>query len=97
MYLRAVGPFYGFFGLGLALHFASQGAGRLFWPLTGGFVRLLVGIGEGWPALYVTGSLTWLFAALAFGLVLHGLVVLTAVATGVWIRDKRPVPLIHAN
>ncbi len=35
-YLRIVGPTYGFFGLGLALYFASQGAGRLFWPLTGG-------------------------------------------------------------
>ena len=28
-YLRIVGPAYGFFGLGLALYFASQGAGRL--------------------------------------------------------------------
>src|SRR5438445_11285224 len=32
-YLRIVGPVYGFFGLGLALYFASQGAGRLLWPL----------------------------------------------------------------
>jgi Na+-driven multidrug efflux pump len=34
-YLRIVGPTYGFFGLGLALYFASQGAGRLpgrCWP-----------------------------------------------------------------
>src|SRR5204862_2717109 len=31
-YLRAVGPFYGLFGLGMALYFASQGAGRLLWP-----------------------------------------------------------------
>ena len=29
-YLRIVGPFYGFFGAGLALYFASQGAGRAF-------------------------------------------------------------------
>ena len=29
MYLRFVGPSYGFFGLGLALYFASQGAGRV--------------------------------------------------------------------
>src|SRR3954470_13943206 len=28
-YLRTVGPFYGMFGLALALYFASQGAGRL--------------------------------------------------------------------
>src|SRR6266849_2577031 len=35
-YLRIVGPAYGFFGLGLALYFASQGAGRLLWPLLAG-------------------------------------------------------------
>src|SRR6516165_4973198 len=33
-YLRTVGPFYGLFGLGMALYFASQGAGRLAWPLS---------------------------------------------------------------
>src|SRR5260370_18468543 len=27
-YLQTVGPFYGFFGLGLVLYFASQGAGK---------------------------------------------------------------------
>ena len=39
-YLRIVGPAYGFFGLGLALYFASQGAGRLFWPLLAGLLRV---------------------------------------------------------
>src|SRR6201999_2872492 len=29
-YLRWVGPTFGFFGAGMALYFASQGAGRLF-------------------------------------------------------------------
>lgn len=32
-YLRIVGPVYGFFGSGLVLYFASQGAGRLLWPV----------------------------------------------------------------
>ena len=41
-YLRMVGPAYGFFGLGLALYFASQGAGRLLWPLVGGLLRMLI-------------------------------------------------------
>src|SRR5947208_9211625 len=41
-YLRLVGPSYGLFGLGLALYFASQGAGRLLWPLSAGFLRMLV-------------------------------------------------------
>ena len=40
-YLRIVGPTYGFFGLGMALYFASQGAARLFWPLMTGFLRVV--------------------------------------------------------
>ena len=85
-YLRAVGPFYGFFGLGLALYFASQGAGKLFWPLAAGFLRMLVALGGGWLALRLTGSLGWLFASLALGLVVQGTVVLAAVASGAWFR-----------
>jgi putative MATE family efflux protein len=85
-YLRAVGPFYGFFGLGLALYFASQGAGRLFWPLTAGFLRMLVAVGGGWIALRLTGSLVWLFAALSLGLALYGVTVLAAVMSGAWFR-----------
>jgi MATE family, multidrug efflux pump len=85
-YLRIVGPFYGFFGLGLALYFASQGAGRLFWPLSAGFLRMVVAIGGGWIALRLTGSLYWLFAALALGLFLHGATLLAAISSGGWFR-----------
>src|ERR1700736_2639111 len=62
-YLRIVGPAYGFFGLGLSLYFASQGAGRLIWPLISGLARLLVAIGGGLIALRLSGSLSWLVAA----------------------------------
>ena len=51
-YLRAVGPFYGCFGFGLALYFASQGAGKLLWPLLAGFARMAVAIGGGWLVLH---------------------------------------------
>ena len=50
-YLRFVGPMYGFFGLGLALYFASQGAGKLMWPLFAGFARLVIAVGGGWLVL----------------------------------------------
>src|ERR1700728_388685 len=50
-YLRFVGPTYGFFGLGLALYFASQGAGKLMWPLFAGFARLVIAVGGGWLVL----------------------------------------------
>jgi putative MATE family efflux protein len=86
-YLRIVGPSYGFFGLALALYFASQGAGRLFWPLSAGFLRMLVAIAGGWLALRLTGSLNWLFAALALGLVLHGLTLVVAIGAGAWFRN----------
>src|SRR5207248_2604984 len=86
-YLRLVGPSYGLFGLGLALYFASQGAGRLLWPLSAGFLRMLVALGGGWLALRLTGSLRWLFAALGCGLAIYGLTILGAVGSGVWFRS----------
>jgi MATE family, multidrug efflux pump len=93
-YLRIVGPTYGFFGLGLALYFASQGAGRLLWPLLSGFLRILIAIGGGWLALRTTGSLNWLFAALALGLFLYGVSLIAAIGSGVWFgRDHRVSPL----
>ncbi len=93
-YLRVVGPTYGFFGLGLSLYFASQGAGRLLWPLLSGFIRLLIAIGGGWLALRLTGSLTWMFAALALGLVVYGVSLAAAVGSGVWFdHDRGAVPI----
>jgi putative MATE family efflux protein len=83
-YLRVVGPFYGCFGLGLALYFASQGAGKLLWPVTAGMLRLTIAVGGGAIALRESGSLTWLFVALAIGLVAYGATIAGAVAAGVW-------------
>jgi Na+-driven multidrug efflux pump len=85
-YLRIVGPVYGFFGLGLSLYFASQGAGRLFWPLFCGFLRVVIVVVGGWVALRLTGSLTWLFAALALGLVVFGTGLTAAIRSGAWFR-----------
>jgi len=83
-YLRTVGPLYGFFGLGFTLYFASQGAGRLKWPLLAGFVRLAVAAGAGWLALRLGGSLAAFFAASALAMFLYGAIVLAAVASGSW-------------
>ena len=87
-YLRIVGPVYGFFGLGLALYFASQGAGRLLWPLLAGLTRLVIAAGGGWIALRLTGSLGSVFAALALGLVAYGVIISTAIRSGAWFRRK---------
>jgi hypothetical protein len=37
-----------------------------------GFLRVIVAIGGSWLALRLTGSVNWLFAALAFGLIVYG-------------------------
>jgi Na+-driven multidrug efflux pump len=84
-YLRIVGPAYGFFGLGLALYFASQGAGRLLWPLLAGVIRLVIAAGGGWVAIHwFGGGLPALFAAIAFALATFGLTVAVAIKAGAW-------------
>ncbi|MBI2219295.1 MAG: MATE family efflux transporter [Candidatus Rokubacteria bacterium] len=84
-YLRIVGPFYGFFGLGLALYFASQGAGRLLWPLVAGFIRLTVAAAGGWLVTRAFGGgLGALFAVVAVALVCFGSTVALAVRAGAW-------------
>ena len=83
-YLRAVGPFYGCFGFGLALYFASQGAGKLLWPLLIGLLRMVFAIGGGWLALRATGSLSAMFLVLGVALLIYGAGMATAIKLGVW-------------
>jgi Na+-driven multidrug efflux pump len=84
-YLRIVGPVYGFFGLGLALYFASQGAGRLLWPLLAGLSRLVVAAGGGWIVLRLLGPrLASIFIVMALALALFGTVVSVAMYQGAW-------------
>jgi len=88
-YLRVVGPFYGLFGLGMALYFASQGAGRLLWPLIANVTRLIIAAIGGWLALRVSGDLANVFAALALALGAFGLINAAAVAGGAWFGPLR--------
>ena len=83
-YLRAVGPFYGMLGLALSLYFASQGAGRLLWPLIGNLTRLAIAGLGGWLALRWSGELTPVFLAQSLALVAFGLINAAAVASGSW-------------
>lgn len=87
-YLRIVGPFYGFFGAGLALYFASQGAGRMAWPLIAGTLRVLVAALGGWIALRFFG-ITGLFAMLGIAMLVFGGVNAAAIASGVWFRRDK--------
>jgi Na+-driven multidrug efflux pump len=83
-YLHAVGPLYGFFGVGLVLYFASQGAGRLSWPVLGNVARLGVAALGGAAALRWGHGLTQIFLAQGAALVIYALVNVAAVAGGAW-------------
>ncbi len=85
-YLRYAGPAYGFFGLGLSLYFASQGAGRLGWPLFAGFLRMAIAVGGGWAAWFATHDLRVVFAMLSVALIVYGGVLFCAVKARVWFR-----------
>jgi putative MATE family efflux protein len=88
-YLRIVGPFYGFFGLALALYFASQGAGRLLWPLVAGFLRMTVAAVGGYVVTRWLGlDLPALFAVMALALVCTGVTTALAVRAGAWRRGR---------
>ncbi|MGU3476862.1 MATE family efflux transporter [Methylobacterium sp. D48H] len=82
LYLRAVGPFYGFFGAGLALYFAAQGAGRVGWPVAASLLRMVVALGGAWTASALGFGLTGTFFAVSAGFVVMGLVNAAAFASG---------------
>jgi putative MATE family efflux protein len=86
-YLNIVGGCYAFFGLGLALFFASQGAGRMFWPLAGSMGRLVILVVGGWLCVHVLQApATALFAVIAFSLVVYGSTIAIAIRLGSWTR-----------
>jgi putative MATE family efflux protein len=86
-YLTTVGPFYVFFGLGLALYFAAQGAGDLRWPLVAGFGRFLIAAIGGWIAVHwLGGGLRAVCVAIAVSFVVYGSTMAAAVRTGAWRR-----------
>ncbi|MGB9647256.1 MAG: MATE family efflux transporter [Stellaceae bacterium] len=99
-YLHAVGPFYGLFGLGMALYFASQGVGRLRWPFVANFTRLVIAGGGGWLALRLTGEISDVFLVLGAALAAFGLINAAAVAGGAWFdrpAAPRHVALLYGN
>jgi putative MATE family efflux protein len=89
-YLQIAGPMYAFFGLGMALYFATQGTGRMLWPLAAGCVRVAIAVGVG--GFLVTAmdvSVSALFACVACGLAAFGLVIAGSVRFGAnWNPDR---------
>ena len=84
-YLTVVGPAYAGFGAGLALYFASQGAGRVLWPVVVGAGRLALAVGGGWLLGSVLGlGLAGIFLAVAVSFVAFALGLVVVVRRGAW-------------
>jgi len=93
-YLHIVGPVYGFFGGGLALYFASQGAGRMFWAMMVAVLRVAIAAGGGWLAVTWLGGSAPLFVALAVAIVVFGVANAAAVAGGAWFPKPKQAKLV---
>jgi putative MATE family efflux protein len=82
LYLHTVGPFYGFFGMGLAMYFASQGAGRLLWPIGATIVRLVIAATLGTLAISAGGTLAQVYLAQSVAVLVYGVGIAFAIAGG---------------
>jgi putative MATE family efflux protein len=84
LYLRIVAPFYVLFGAGMALYFASQGAGSMLLPVLAGTVRLVLVVAGGAAVVALAGPLAAVFAVIACGIALFGALIVTAVYRARW-------------
>ncbi len=84
-YLRIAGGCYAFLGAGIALYFASQGAGRMFWPVLAGSARFVIAIAGGLVVLrWFNGTLAGLFGVIGFAMIVYGAGTVAAVKWGTW-------------
>ncbi len=79
-----VGPAYAFFGLGLALYFASQGAGRMLAPIGAALLRFCVVASGGWIVSRWSSDVGDLFAVIAVALVAYGTASVLGIAASRW-------------
>ena len=79
-YLRTVAPFYPLLGAGIALYFASQGAGRVLRPVLAGTVRLAMVVAGGLLAV----SLHGVFMVIAAAMIAFGMLTIWFVARANW-------------
>jgi MATE family, multidrug efflux pump len=54
--------------------------------LIAGMLRLVIAVGGGWLVVALTGSLVGAFAVLALALVVYGITIVSAIASGSWFR-----------
>lgn len=79
-YLQRVAPCFPFLSVGVALYFASQGAGRMAMPLLAGAFRLLIASAGGFAAIRAGAPVSVVFYLIAIAMFVYG----TFTAWAVW-------------
>src|SRR5258708_6054398 len=89
IYLSIVGPVYGFFGLAMALYFASQGTGEMVWPVAAHLNRITI---AGCGSLLALDVLGWgvrgLFTFVALGIVSFSAVLSFSTTRRAWRSEE---------
>jgi Na+-driven multidrug efflux pump len=90
IYLSIVGPVYGFFGLAMALYFASQGTGEMVWPVVANLSRITIAVCGSLLALDVLGwGVRGLFTFVALGIVSFSAVLAFSTTRRAWSGEWR--------
>jgi putative MATE family efflux protein len=87
-YLVIAGPAFPFFGLGLTLYFASQGAGQVIGPVLAGTVRLVLVAGAGYALSQHQGGASAFYTLVAAAMVLYGVVTVAAIKFTPWSKKQ---------
>lgn len=88
-YLQWSGPAYAFFGLGLCLYFAAQGAGKVLGPVLAGTLRLAVVALGGWWLATTGAPQSAMFALVGIAMTAFGIAAAAAVYFVPWGRPLR--------
>jgi putative MATE family efflux protein len=88
-YLRRVAPCYPFLSVGVALYFASQGAGRMAMPLIGGGLRLAIAALGGYAAIKAGAPVTTVFLVISVAMFVYGSFTAGAVFRANWAAAPR--------
>ena len=83
-YFAWAGPAFGFFGMGVCLYFASQGATKVGGPVLAGTARLLLVAIGGWWLLSIHAPAWTLFALVGAAMIVFGLTTAASVLLTRW-------------
>lgn len=85
-YFHLAGPGFGFFGLGVTLYFASQGAAKVGGPVLAATGRLVLVALGGWALVAFGAPASAMFAMVAVAMVVYGLGSAAAIYLTRWVK-----------